>query len=416
MKKRLLLGAGTLVLVLIGLAAAFVLYRQHQGRNIHGSSSVEFVTTAPPAPPPPPAELSTVPWPLYGYDSARTRFAPTFRHRPPYRTIWRFQASSLLEFPPVVAYGRLFFAGNSGVMWAISAQTGLRAWRHVTGRCDAASPAIAGQLVIETYLNRVPCNATGSRLGGLVVAYKVGSGQVAWQRPIGASETSPLVAGGLVYVGDWNGTIWALNARTGAVRWTYQAGGQVKGGLALGGDTVYVGSYDHQVYALDAHTGALRWRSSAQQRLGSTGTFYSTPAVAYGRVYIGGTDGKVYSYGASSGALRWSYGTGGYVYASPAVWRERVYVGSYDHTFYCFDAATGEVKWSFHSDGPISGSATVLDGVVYFSTLSRTTYGLDALTGRQLWSFGNGEYSPIVADSKRVYLVGYGSIYGMVDR
>ena len=208
----------------------------------------------------------------------------------------------------------------------------------------------------------------------------------------------------------------ALDAQTGAVRWTNEAGGQIKGGLAIAGRTVYVGSYDHHVYAFDARNGALQWRTGAQLRLGSQGTFYATPAAAYGRVYIGATDGKVYSFGATSGDLRWSYGTGGYVYGSPAVWNERVYVGSYSGTFFCFDAATGEVRWTFHADGPISGSATVMDGVVYFSTLRETTYGLNVLTGRRVWSFPDGKYSPIVADPKRVYLVGYGSIYGMVER
>ena len=103
--------------------------------------------------------------------------------------------------------------------------------------------------------------------------------------------------------------------------------------------------------------GAVAWRASGQPQLGSAGTFYSTPAVAYDRVYIGSTDGKVYSIGAQSGELRWSYGTGGYVYGSPAVWRQLVLVGSYSGTFYAFDAATGAVRWSFSSDGPISGSA-----------------------------------------------------------
>ena len=74
------------------------------------------------------------------------------------------------------------------------------------------------------------------------------------------------------------------------------------------------------------------------------------------------------------------------------------------------------MKWTFRANGSISGSATVMDGVVYFSTLHETTYALDAQTGRQVWSFPDGKYSPIVADPKRVYLVGYGSIYGMVDR
>jgi hypothetical protein len=150
--------------------------------------------------------------------------------------------------------------------------------------------------------------------------------------------------------------------------------------------------------------------------LGGGGTFYSTPAVAYGRVYIGSTDGKVYSFGARSGRLRWSHSTGGYVYASPAVWHRLVLVGSYDHTFYAFDAATGDVRWSFRANGPISGSATVLDDVVYFSTFAKRTYALAAATGRLLWTWPDGKYSPVVSDGRRVYLTGLGRLYGLVSR
>src|SRR5207302_7390052 len=137
---------------------------------------------------------------------------------------------------------------------------------------------------------------------------------------------------------------------------------------------------------------------------------------AYGRVYIGSTDGKVYSFGAASGQLRFAQSTGGYVYGSPAVWRERIYVGSYSGDFYALDAATGDVKWRFRANGPISGSATVLHGIVYFATLKRRTYALNAETGHAVWSFPDGKYSPVVADGKRLYLVGYTRLYGLVPR
>jgi outer membrane protein assembly factor BamB len=165
------------------------------------------------------------------------------------------------------------------------------------------------------------------------------------------------------------------------------------------------------VYALDARSGRRIWRGSAQNRLGGRGWFYSSPAVAHGRVYIGSTDGKVYSFGERTGKLRWSYGTGGYVYASPAVWRDLVLVGSYDHVFYAFDAATGAVRWRFRASGPISGSATVVGGVVYFSTFKRRTYGLDARTGRPVWQYPDGEYTPVVADGSRLYVVGYRRVF-----
>ena len=414
--KRVLLGLLVLVILAVGAAGAFVLYRKHQGRNVHGSSSVEFVTTQAPTRKRTPLELRTIPWPMYGLDDARTRFAEGVHLRPPFRRLWLAGGTSLLEFPPAVGYGRLFLSNNSGSLFAIGARNGGRAWTYKTHRCTAASPAINRGTVFASFMNRGPCNQTKPGLDGLVAALSVGLGKVRSTTKIGPTESSPLVADGRVFVGDWRGKVYALEEGTGKIVWSYQTGGKVKGGVALSGGRLFVGAYDGHVYALDERTGRLVWRASAQPRLGSTGTFYSTPAVAYGRVYLGSTDGKVYSFGATSGKLRWSHGTGGYVYSSPAVWNKRVYAGSYDHRLYCFDAATGDVRWSFEGNGPISGSPTVIDGIVYFATLQGRTYGLNALTGRQMWSFPDGKYSPIVADTKRFYLVGYARVYGMVPR
>jgi outer membrane protein assembly factor BamB len=413
--RRVIVAAVAVVLVgLLVAAGVFVWIRKQQSRNVRGSSTVEFVPIEPAAPALNP-ELRKVPWPTYGYDAERTRFANGVDIRPPFRAVWRFRAQSLVEFPPAVAYRRLYFANNAGTLFAISARSGKRAWKYASGRCVASSPAVTKGRVYMTFLNRPPCNS--SQVGsGEVISFHAGTGRIDWRKTIGPSESSPLVADGVVYLGDWRGIVYALDAKTGKTLWTYRTGGRIKDAPALSAGTLYVGSYDSHVYALAAKTGTLRWRSSAQQRLGSRGTFYSTPAVGYGRVYIGGTDGKVYSYGASTGKLRWSHGTGGYVYGSPALWHDRVLVGSYSGWFYAFDAATGDVKWRFEANGPISGSATVLRGLVYFATLKRRTYALNAETGRLVWSFPDGKYSPVVADSRRLYLVGYARVYGLLPR
>jgi outer membrane protein assembly factor BamB len=414
LRKWILLGAAAALLAVVAAGGVFVWIRKHESRNIHGSSTVEFVPTEP-TPKPTNPELATVPWPTYGHDPERTRFASGVELRPPFRAVWRFRAQSLVEFPPAVAYRRLYFANNAGVFFAVNARTGKRAWRFVSRRCVAASPAVADGRVYMTFLNHPPCNASRVR-DGEVIAFAAGSGKVVWRRTIGPSESSPLVVGDTVYLGDWRGVVYALDRRTGRTRWTFRTDGEVKGAPALAGGTIYVGSYDSHVYALSARTGRLRWKASAQQRLGSRGTFYATPAIAYGRVYIGATDGKMYSFGAGTGKLRWSYGTGGYVYGSAAVWKQRILVGSYSGWFYAFDAATGAVRWRFHANGPISGSATVVNGIVYFATLKRRTYGLDVRTGRAVWTFPDGKYSPVVADRRRLYLVGYARVYGLLPR
>ena len=424
-------GAAVLVVLAGGAALGYYLYVKSASRDVRGSSTVEFVPTeAPPTVPAPtrpaapqprePAALSRIDWPTFAYDPRRLHFLPS-RLAPPFRVAWTFHGRHLLEFPPAVAYGRAYIASNPGVLYAVQAATGRVGWRYRSGRCAAASPAVAAETVYMAFLNvrrrgSDACNAAPSTPGidGEVVALDARTGKLRWRRLIGPSETSPLVADGKVYVGDWRGDVYALDTKTGRVRWRYRTGGQVKGAAALAGRRLYVGSYDHNLYALAAGTGRLIWRSSSQQRLGGRGTFYSTPAAAYGRVYIGSTDGKVYSFGATSGRLRWSQSTGGYVYGSPAVWNKLVLVGSYSKTFYALDAATGDVVWRFAANGPISGSATVLGDVVYFSTLAGRTYGLNARTGRRVWSFPDGKYSPVVAGPDRVYLVGYTKMYGLV--
>jgi outer membrane protein assembly factor BamB len=411
-RLRLPLLIGTAIVVAVaGTIAAFVAVRLHQGRDVLGSSSVEFSTGETASRP----RIPGVVWPTFGYDDRHTRVGPG-RLRPPYRTIWTYGARALVEFPPVIGFGRLYFANNSGTLIAINTRTGKRAWKRYSQRCQAASPALTEDMVIVTYLNRRPCNASGSNLDGLVEAFSVGVGGLRWRTRIGPSESSPVVRGQRVYVGDWNGYVYALDVSSGRILWRFKTGGAVKAAVALDGNRLYVGSYDHHLYSLDARTGRLIWRASSQLRLGSQGAFYSTPAVSYGRVYIGSTDGKLYSFGASSGKLRWSQSTGGYVYSSPAVWRERVYVGSYSGDFVCFDAASGRELWRFRANGPISGSPTVLDGVVYFASFKRRTYALDARSGRLLWSFPDGQYNPVVSDGKRLYLVGLARIYGMVER
>src|SRR3954469_9814741 len=414
MRRLLIVLAGIAVLA-GGILTAVVIHRLHQGRDVRGSST-EFTLGGPTERTP-----RHIPWPTYGLDATRTR-SFQLALRPPFRRLWTFHASSLVEFPPSVGYGRLYFSTSAGRFTAVSEKTGKRAWSYESHRCAAASPAIGTQqhgTVYAVFLNRPPCNRKQAR-DGKVIAFAAGQGKIRWQKTIGPSESSPLLVGNRLYTGDWNGRIWALDARSGRTIWHSRQLGPIKGGIAFSDGRLYVGSYDGHLYCFGAQKGRLIWKAKAQSRLYGHARFYSTPAVAYGRVYIGGTDGKVYSYGASSGKLRWSHSTGGYVYASPAVWNQLVLVGSYSKKFFAFDAATGAERWHFKTNGRISGSAVVIGNVVYVATLGKKrrgrTYALNARTGKLLWSYPDGKYTPAVAEKGRLFLIGYARVYGMVER
>jgi outer membrane protein assembly factor BamB len=412
-RRRLAYGGAAVLVLLLAAGIAAYLYRKHQGRDIRGSSSVEFTKKEPKAVKEPPGLI----WPMYGYDPARLRAPFGFKLRPPFRRhpVWTFRGHALLEFPPVIGYGRIYLVNNRGEVFALDERRGKALWTFRSGRCSAASPALGQHLVFVALLNRPPCNASHGT-DGQVIAFDAETGRIRWRRTIGPSETSPLFADGAVYVGDWSHYVYAFTAASGNLRWKYKAGGLIKGAMALAGGRLYFGSYDTHVYALDARTGKQVWRASSQPRIGRTGTFYANPAVAYGRVYLGATDGKMYSYGARSGKLRWSNGTGDFVYSSASVWRSNVLVGSYDGHFYSFDAATGDVRWRFDAGGKISGSPTVVDGIVYFSTLAGRTFGLDVRNGKLRWSYPAGQYAAVVASKRRLYLVGYSKLYALIRK
>jgi outer membrane protein assembly factor BamB len=401
-----------LALVVGLLAAAYLRVWRHRAPLIRGSTTTQYEPKPAPAPTrgraPAPAAEPGIAWPTYGFDQERTRFAPGIRLRPPFRRVWTFHGRSLLEFPPVVGYGRVYIPNFAGRLFALDASTGKTVWSYASGRCGWASPALADHVVFETFIGNSECRSRFR--DGQVVAFDARTGQRRWLRTIGPTESSPLVAHGVVYVGDWNGRVWALDAATGRTRWTTDLHGEIKGSLALSGQRLFIGTYGGDVVSLHARTGRVLWTSGGHDRI------YSSPAIAYGRVYVGSVNGGVYAFGAGTGDLLWSHPTGDYVYASPAVWRRLILIGSYDDRFYAFDAGTGDIRWQFEANGPITGSATVIDGLVYFSSLRERTYALDARNGRQVATWPDGKYSPVVADSKQLYLVGLGRLYALRRR
>src|SRR5437870_5834804 len=210
--RRLLVVLAAIAVLSAGVLAAIVIYRLHQAGNIRGSSTEEF--TLPTTTAKPPAALPRVSWPQYGFDATRDR-SVQLDLRPPFRMVWRYYAVTLVEFPPVIGYGRLYFSTNSGWLTAVNAKTGKRAWLYRSGRCVAASPAVGTYkhgTVYAVFLNKPPCNAAGTNGTGKVIAFAAGFGRLRWSKTIGPSESSPLLVGNRVYVGDWDGRVWALDA------------------------------------------------------------------------------------------------------------------------------------------------------------------------------------------------------------
>ncbi len=144
-------------------------------------------------------------------------------------------------------------------------------------------------------------------------------------------EATPLVHDGVMYAaGVWS-YLFALDARTGAVKWTWDPA-VVRGGIAAGGHTVingsptrgvaiyngkiYAGLQDGRLVALDAKTGDLIWVRMTTPYGNSEYVVTGAPRIVNGKVIIGnggaefhGVRGYVTAYDAETGNQVWRFYT-----------------------------------------------------------------------------------------------------------
>jgi outer membrane protein assembly factor BamB len=354
-----------------------------------------------------PKRAKTVSWPLYGYDRARTRYLPAKGVKPPFRQVWRYKDGPLLEFPPTLAGGKLYLVNNSGYAIALDADTGKQLWKRRIGRLNASSPTYYKHRLY--IVNLVP---------GHVIKLDARTGRTIWKRSLpGRAESSPVVVGRSLYFGCEDGRLFALSTRNGNVRWSTALGGPVKSAPAYYGGVLYVGDYGGYMNAVLARNGKLKWQSdSLGQGFGTSGAFYSTPAVAFGRVFAGNNDTRVYSFDLRDGTIAWTYSTGGYVYSGPVVANTRhtrptVYIGSFDGNVYALNAKNGEPRWIRAAGGSVIGSLTAVGNIVYAAEFNETsTTGYSMKTGRTVFRYPRGTYTPVISDGRRIYLVGYSSV------
>jgi len=298
------------------------------------------------------------------------------------------------------AQASMFRGGPEHLGTYPSAAPGLQtlAWKFKTGGRVISSPVVAGDVAY-----------VGSTDGSLYAVNRADGTQLWKFDTKGPVSSSPAVSNGVVYAGSLDGNIYAVDATSGKVRWTFATKGErrftapgIHGAIprtermpdpfdvflsspTVVAGVVYVGSGDQHVYALDAATGALRWSFATGD------VIHASPAVAEGVVYIGSWDRNLYALDAASGRERWRYTTGNdtVIYnqigiaSSAAVANGVVFVGGRDGFFHAVDAKTGTLRWKHNNKmGWTIASPAIQDGVVYFPTSDGTRFkALDAATG-----------------------------------
>lgn len=276
------------------------------------------------------------------------------------------------------------------------------AWSHRTpGTFLVGSPVIADGVV---YAGTRDENGEGN---ATVYAVDLATGERLWELEVPSSvHGTPAVADGTVFVPTLRGSLFAVDAATGSVRWqrdpepsgnefnqrsySYYSPAVADGKVYWAYQTRYGKASQGLLVALDTATGDTAWEAPMTGATMSDGT----PAVDDGRVYVGNqTASRVIAYDAETGARQWVSSTvlGGWQDGIPTAAGGRVFIGS-NNGIVARDAASGADLWTYRSPHPSkvsSGStpsaAAVHGDTVYMGFPSGAVTALDARTGAVIW-------------------------------
>lgn len=118
----------------------------------------------------------------------------------------------------------------------------------------------------------------------------------------GAQSSQPAVVGDTLYVGGRNGKFYALDARTGVQRWSFdtrsvtgvtQQRNLLRDGPAVADGLVVFGDFLGNMYALEAATGKLRWVTEVDSH--PLAILTGSPLIYQGRVYVGVSSNEVFT-------------------------------------------------------------------------------------------------------------------------
>jgi outer membrane protein assembly factor BamB len=240
-----------------------------------------------------------------------------------------------------------------------------------------------------------------------------------------AIYSTPAVDGDLVFIGGYNGKVYALSslARGQGLdfpqmrnnEWFYPKTnkiiGSIVGSPVIGNNTIYITSSDGKLYSVDKNSGDKNWESDIL-----TDKLWSTPCIDGDDIYVSSFDGHLYALSAKNGEVTWNFTAAskiGFI-SSPVIHEGVIFAGSFDRNLYAVRVGSNETLWEFTGGNCFWATPLVSNNIIYASCLDGKIYAINASNGTELWSFDVGSpivVSPLLIEDLLVVVSDSGEVY-----
>lgn len=344
-------------------------------------------------------------WPMY------QRFAThnAVFDAPKLRVTWQSALGDRINAGFALDGSVLYAASFDHRLYAVDAATGKIRWDVATDDILMSTPVVAdGLIVIGTGHNGFlkpddPVSQVWGRPeGNDVIAYTTG-GKLVWKfHTVGENMPTPAIAGDTVVFANGDAHAYALDLKTGKLKWQSALPGAVNmASIAIDAGVAFVSSCHNAPYvcetrALDVRDGHTLWTNP-------NGGSDCAPAVADGLVFVNGNRNDDYHYHTGgtdvvaalderTGEKRWTYEGEPGPYTFPSTNERQIAATFADGVLYqpignasrviAFEARTGKIVWNLRTWANVKMSPLITGGRVYFGDTGGVLYNVDQRTGR----------------------------------
>jgi len=240
-------------------------------------------------------------------------------------------------------------------------------------------------------------------MDGSLRCLEVDNGKECWKIKTGMIKAPVCWHGDLAFAGDVDGKFIAVDAKSGAQKWSYEAKGEISGGATVAGNRILFGGQDETIRCLDK-TGKFLWEFKTE------GPYYGSMAVAGGKTFAAGCDSTLHVIDIENGKEESKVDLGGQTGATVAVDGDQLFIGTMNREFLRVDWKKGEVAWRFMAENrpqEFYSSAAISTDLVVVGSRDNRIYAFERRTGKQAWSFltkGKVDGSPVITKNSVVHV------------
>ena len=281
--------------------------------------------------------------------------------------VWKFATGDRIKSDPLVDGKRVYISSYDAHVYALDAATGTQIWMFPPPspvKVDLPPPP-------EPEPKAVKAKKKGKAKADVEPPPPPPAPPVIRTIKVGDfSYSSPAIANGILYIGNLDHNLYALDAQTGNLRGQFSTGGPVTSSPLVADNMLYFGSNDGNVYAVDLVNNNIRWKFLTKDWVNSS------PRLADGVLYIGSNDRHVYALDPTSGSMKWSFETEGPAVSVPAIYKNLVIAagGSGDGNIYAMQRADGSLFWKQRTGGKIESDPVVVGDKLYVSSADQFLY------------------------------------------